>query len=105
MQADSDAALALTPSSMGPTADPRATFVYRVRLRLKAQGAPVQLMSAELGVAAGQTIWILGVQMPNQHVMTLHAPMVPGTDPTSDATCDDIATRLTNWVRQLLAPK
>lgn len=99
MSTDSDAALAMTPTNMGPTSNPRSTFVRRLQIQLAAHGSPVRVLSAELGRDASKTIWVLAVQLQNGHVLTLHALVMPDADPTSDATCADIAVRLWNWIQ------
>lgn len=94
-------ALAVTASSNtpSPTADPRTTFIERLRARLTPHG--LGIVSAELGYdqQAQKSVWVLGVLLRNQSVTTVHVAVLVGT-PMSAEACDDVANRVVRWAAQ-----
>jgi hypothetical protein len=66
--------------------------VQRLRDQLTARG--VALVAAELGRTGEQGLWVLTLQLPNQHVITVHAPVEPSFDPLALEVADHIALRV-----------
>ena len=85
-------ALVAVAVSGGGSADRRSTFIANLRERLRLRG--IELISAELGRIVEKQAWVLTLQLPNQHVTTVHAPVDPPRDPLADDVCEEIATRV-----------
>jgi hypothetical protein len=83
---------ALMAAAMSSGTDPRNTFVMRLRDRLATRG--VGLVAAELGRHNGEPTWVLTLQLPNQHVVGVHAPVERGLDPFAIEESDAIAVRV-----------
>jgi hypothetical protein len=85
------------------SADRRAIFTQRLREQLQLRN--IELLAANLGRDAQRAIWVLTLRLPNQHVLTLHAPVDPKHDPLAPELAFDVAARAIAFVthRQLIA--
>lgn len=72
--------------------DRRAAFSDNLRAQLQLSG--IELIAATLGRKDDTPIWVLSLQLPNQHVTTIHAQVHEGEDPLSAVTCGAIAERV-----------
>jgi hypothetical protein len=72
--------------------DRRGTFIERLSRQL--EGERCSLVRAEFGREATRGVWILTLELPNQHVVTLRAPVAANADPLAPKVCDDIAARV-----------
>lgn len=79
-------------STRPPTSDLRAAFLDRLGNRLRARS--FGLVTGEFGRERANAVWMLTVQLPNQHVLTLRAPVESGADPFAPEVCDGIAKRV-----------
>jgi hypothetical protein len=80
----------------GGSSDRRSSFIGRLRQRLSVRG--ISLITADFGRVDQVPTWILTLQLPNQHVATLHAPVEHGADAFSNETCDQIVERVAQRV-------
>ena len=71
--------------------DERSKFLERLRAELAKTG--VKLEVAELGRSGDQPLWVLTLALPGGSIVTVHAPLERGTDPTGLTTADEIALR------------
>lgn len=85
---------AIRTSSVRPTAfDRRAGFLDLLSNRLRARS--LALVSAEFGRQANHPLWMLTLELPNQHVITVQAQLDDNVeDPFAPAVCEDVARRL-----------
>ncbi len=93
---------AIRRTSSLPPLDQRAGFVDRLSNRLRARG--IELVGAEFGREAAQGVWMLTLQLPNSHILTVRAPLekADADDPFAPAVSDSIAARV---LRHLGAPR
>lgn len=80
----------------GSGVDRRPAFIQRMSERLATRG--VTLLASELGRDAERPIWVLTLQLPNHHVLAVHAPVEPPGDPLSLEMCDAICLRVLQHV-------
>lgn len=83
---------ALVAATMSRPVDPQSSFSARLRERLAARS--VGLVAATFGRLNGMPTWVLTLELPNQHVMAVHAPVEAGQDPFAREVSDDIAVRV-----------
>lgn len=78
-----------------PPVDARAAFLARLSRRLS--DSSYALLRCELGresAGAKRGVWMLTLELPNQNVLTLRAPLAADQDPFAADVCDDIAGRV-----------
>jgi hypothetical protein len=75
-----------------PAISDHAAFLDRLSNLLRAR--EYTLVRAEFGREATRAVWMLTIQLPNQHVLTLRAPLEPSEEPFSPKVCEDIAKRV-----------
>jgi len=85
------------------SADRRTVFIQNLRTQL--QRSKAELLAANLGRNALQAIWVLTLRLPNQHILTLRAPIDPKQDPLAPELASDIAARVTAFMidRKMIA--
>ena len=79
------------------SAEKRKAFAGRVHKFLIL--SDVKLISSELGRDASRAIWILTVLLPNQRILTLHAPVRSPYDPYAPQTVMSVVFRALRYLR------
>lgn len=74
----------------------RAASFARIRDRL--QSAGLRLLAAEVARSADAAVWVLTLELPDQRVRTLQAPLRSGEDPDAAPVCDSVADRVIDYV-------
>lgn len=64
------------------------------RLRARLAEGDVALLEADVGRQGDHSVWVLTVEVPNQGVLTVQAALLPGQDPHTYSTCDEVAKRV-----------
>lgn len=79
--------------------DPQEAFHRQLNQRLW-ELVRVQLLGATIGRSAEGRYWSLTLRLPNQNVFTVRAGLRWDQDLTSPATCNDIASRVSGYLRE-----
>ena len=77
---------------MRSSTDRRTAFVQRLRERLVLH--EFTLIAADLGRTGTLALWVLTLQLPNQRVITVHAPLEHAIDPVGLGAVDPIVLRI-----------
>lgn len=79
------------------SSDRHAQFVGTLNTALMRRG--IILRSANLGRDVTRPIWALTLRLPNQHIVSVHAPIDPPGDPLNTAFCEGMADQVMIWLR------
>lgn len=64
----------------------------------KLRRSGVALITAELGRTPAGAAWVLTLETPDQHVVTVNASLSSEQDPHSTETADDVAARVMQYL-------
>jgi len=89
------------------TAERRMAFAHRLRARLAPSGVSLVgwTRGRESGAAGARSVWILTVILPNQHVLTMHAPLPDCQDVFASEVVQSVGDRVLRYLQdqQLIA--
>lgn len=84
--------------SANATGAPERRVASAASLKDRLRRVGVELIAAELGRTSTGPAWVLTVQTPDQHVVTVNAGLSSDQDPHSVSTSDDVAKRVLQYL-------